>query len=104
MRGGTFGNFTEKKLLPFTDTELLTHLSGEQLAGVYPLMPDNTSWFIAADFDKENWLEECKLFQSACEAKQIPAYFDQLLKAQLPARCPSLASPHIFYYFYRKEC
>ncbi len=77
MKGGTFQNFTEKKHLPFTDTELLKHLAGEQLAGVYPLMPDNTSWFIAADFDKENWLEECKQFQSACEAKQIPAYLER---------------------------
>ena len=72
IRGGTFGNFTEKKLLQFTDTELLKHLAGEHLAGVYPLLPDNTSWFITADFDKENWLEECKQFQSVCEAKQIP--------------------------------
>lgn len=77
MKGGTFQNFTEKKHLPFTDTERLKHLAGEQLAGVYPLMPDNTSWFIAADFDKENWLEECKQFQSACEAKQIPAYLER---------------------------
>ena len=77
MKGGTFQNFTEKNYLPFTDRELLKHLAGEQLAGVYPLLTDNTSWFIAADFDKENWLEECKQFQSACEAKQIPAYLER---------------------------
>ncbi|MBK7888508.1 MAG: DEAD/DEAH box helicase family protein [Bacteroidetes bacterium] len=77
MKGGTFQNFTEKKYLPFTDLELLKHLAGEQFAGVYPLMPDNTSWFIAADFDKDNWLEQCKQFQSACEAKQIPAYLER---------------------------
>jgi hypothetical protein len=77
MKGGTFQNFTEKKHLPFTDTELLKHLTGEQLAGVYPLLPDNASWFITADFDKENWLEECKQFQSACEAKQIPVYLER---------------------------
>jgi hypothetical protein len=77
MKGGTFQNFTEKKHLSFTDTELLKHLEGEQLAGVYPLLLDSTSWFIAADFDKENWLEECKQFQSACEAKQIPAYLER---------------------------
>lgn len=77
MRGGTFANFTEKKLLPFTDTELSKHLSGEQLVGIYPLLSDNSSWFIAADFDKENWLEECKQFLSACEAKGIPAYLER---------------------------
>lgn len=77
MRGGTFANFTEKKLLPFTDIELSKHLSGEQLAGIYPLLSDNTSWFIAADFDKENWLAECKKFQSACEAKGMSAYLER---------------------------
>lgn len=77
INGGTFQNFTEKKHLPFTDKELLKHLTGEQFAGVYPLLPDNTSWFIVADFDEENWLEECKLFQSTCEAKHIPAYLER---------------------------
>ena len=77
IRGGTFGNFTEKKLLPFTDLELSKHVSGEQLVGIYPLLPDNTSWFIAADFDKENWLEECKQFLVTCEAKEIPAYLER---------------------------
>lgn len=77
MKGGTFGNFTEKKLLPFTDTELSKHLSGTQFAGIYPLLPDNSSWFIVADFDKENWLEECKQFLSVCGAKGIPAYLER---------------------------
>lgn len=77
MRGGTFENFTEKKLMPLTDAELSKHLSGEQLVGIYPLLYDNNSWFIAADFDKENWLEECKRFLSACEAKGIPAYLER---------------------------
>jgi superfamily II DNA or RNA helicase len=77
MRGGTFADFTEKKLLPFTDAELSKHLSGEQLIGIYPLLSNNSSWFIAADFDKENWLVECKQFLSACETKEIPAYLER---------------------------
>lgn len=77
MKGGTFQNFTEKKHLPFTDTELSKHLVGEQMAGIYPLLRDNTSWFIAADFDKENWLEECKQFQEACKEKGISSYLER---------------------------
>lgn len=77
MKGGTFQNYTDKKHLPLTDSELAKHLEGQQLAGIYPLLKDNTSWFIAADFDKENWLEECKQFQAACTERRIPAYLER---------------------------
>lgn len=77
MKGGTFQNYTDKKHLPLTDSELAKHLEGQQLAGIYPLLKDNTSWFIAADFDKENWLEESKQFQAACTERRIPAYLER---------------------------
>lgn len=77
MNGGTFQNYTDKKHLPFTNNELEKHLNGEQLIGIYPLLQDNTSWFIAADFDKENWLQECRQFQSACNQIGIPAYLER---------------------------
>ena len=51
MKGGTFQSYTDKKYLPFTDDQLIKHFNGEQLIGVYPLLQNNTSWFIAADFD-----------------------------------------------------
>lgn len=77
IKGGTFQNYTNKKHLPFTDAELSKHLEGQQLVGIYPLLKDNTSWFIVADFDKANWLEECKQFQSVCNEKGIPAYLER---------------------------
>ncbi|MCO5242147.1 MAG: hypothetical protein M9904_19065 [Chitinophagaceae bacterium] len=39
MKGGTFQSYADKKYLPLTD---------EQLVGLYPLLQDNSSWFIAA--------------------------------------------------------
>lgn len=51
MRGGTFKDFKEKKYLELNDGQILKHLKGEQLIGIYPLLKDNTSWFIVADFD-----------------------------------------------------
>jgi len=77
MNGGTFQNYIDKKHLTFTNKELEKHLNGEQLIGIYPLLQDNTSWFIVADFDKENWLQECKQFQSACNKIGIPAYLER---------------------------
>ncbi|ANH84118.1 restriction endonuclease subunit R [Niabella ginsenosidivorans] len=77
MKGGTFQNYADKKYLPLTDDQLVKHLNGEQLVGLYPLLPDNTSWFIAADFDEQNWLSDSQKFIECCAAKKIPAYLER---------------------------
>ena len=59
MKGGTLQTFQDKTLSPLTDDQIMLHLNGEHFIGIYPLLKDNTSWFIAADFDKANWIEEC---------------------------------------------
>lgn len=76
--GGTFQNFEHKRYKPLTDSEIEKHLVGQQLVvGLYPLLTDNTSWFIAADFDKENWAEECKAFINICNKNNLSAYLER---------------------------
>lgn len=82
MHGGTFQNYADKTYLPLSDKEIEKHLRGEQLVGIYPLLPDNTSWFIAADFDDDNWLEECKTFLKICHENEIPAYLERSRSGQ----------------------
>lgn len=77
MKGGTFKNYKDKTYLPLTDQQFLKHFKGEQLIGVYPLLQNNTSWFIAADFDKENWEEECRLLIDFCKGQGVPAYLER---------------------------
>lgn len=77
MKGGTFQSYTDKRYLPFTDDQLIKHLNGEQLIGVYPLLQNNTSWFIAADFDELNWIADSKKFLECCKSKNIPAYLER---------------------------
>lgn len=77
MNGGTFQNYADKEYLPFTEKEIEKHLNGEQHIGVYPLLKDNTSWFIVADFDKVDWFEDCKKFINTCTEKGIPAYLER---------------------------
>ncbi|KPL15644.1 MAG: restriction endonuclease subunit R [Bacteroides sp. SM23_62] len=77
IKGGTFDEFKDKTLLPLTDHQIFKHLDGEQLIGIYPLLIDNTSWFIAADFDKENWATDCGTFIDACKENEIPAYLER---------------------------
>ena len=77
MKGGTFQNYTEKTYLKLTDQEIAKHFRGEQLIGVYPLLQDNTSNFIVADFDKANWIDDARKFLKACDEKNIPAYIER---------------------------
>ena len=50
-RGGSMKDFENKKLIPLTKEVVGKHLSGQHIVGTYPILPDNTSYFIVADFD-----------------------------------------------------
>jgi hypothetical protein len=43
---------------PVSDQAVLEHLSGRRTLGVYPLLPDDTTWFIVADFDGSTWRDD----------------------------------------------
>ena len=40
--------------------------------GVYPLLGDETCWFLAVDFDKGAWMEDVRAFVRACREAGIP--------------------------------
>jgi superfamily II DNA or RNA helicase len=54
------------------DQTIYRHLTGQQVVGLYPLMQDNTCYFIAADFDKGQWKEEVQAMSQACANFDIP--------------------------------
>lgn len=75
--GGNLSNFPNKKLRPYTTEEIVKHLKGEQRIGIYPLLTDNTSRLIAADFDGEEWEKESRRFMRICRDHGIPAYLER---------------------------
>lgn len=75
--GGTFQSYTHKTYLPLTEMEIRKHLNGLQQIGIYPLLLNNTSWFLVADFDKQDWQKQALKFLKACNAKNIPAYIER---------------------------
>ena len=77
IKGGTIQNFSDKKLLSLSDQQITKHLHGDHFIGIYPLLKDNTSWFIAADFDKANWIEECRTVLTFCHDQGLPAYLER---------------------------
>lgn len=76
-KGGTFQNFKNKSYKPLTENYIEEHLNGKQTIGMYPLLQDNTSWFIAADFDEKNWFVDCQSFLNICQEYEIPAYLER---------------------------
>ena len=77
VKSNALSNSENKSYEPFTDEQIEKHLNGRHQAGIYPLLQDNTSWFIAADFDKENWVDESRTFLKVCRYKGIPAYLER---------------------------
>ena len=43
-----------QKFIPLTNAVVENHLLGKEVVGVYALLPDETCWFLAADFEQEN--------------------------------------------------
>ncbi len=58
--------------LSVSDRVILDHLQGRHVAGVYPLLMDETCWFLAADFDKGDWMEDTAAFREACRSAGVP--------------------------------
>ncbi len=75
--GGTFSGYTKKEYLPFNDTVVKEHFLGKTTIGIYPLLPDNTSFFIAADFDEANWQESILKLHKVCWNVELPAVIER---------------------------
>ena len=77
IRGGTLADYTYKTHRVLDDEEIKKHLAGEQHIGIYPLLPDNTSWFIAVDFDGDNWIADCRKLIHRLIELNIPSYLER---------------------------
>ena len=73
-KGGTIKDFENKKLLSLTDEILLNHLLGKETIGIYPILKDNTSYFIVADFDEADWKNDSQKFIKECGNIGLKAY------------------------------
>ncbi len=76
-QGGTFKDYKNKEYLPYDDKAIEMHLSGKETCGIYPLLEDNTSFFIAVDFDKQNWQKTISKLHNICNKYYIPSYIER---------------------------
>jgi superfamily II DNA or RNA helicase len=57
---------------PLNERVIEDHLRGIIVAGVYPMMQDETCFFLAIDFDKEGWQKDISIVRDACKEFNIP--------------------------------
>jgi len=50
--------------------------------GVYPLLRDDTCWFLAADFDGEQWAADARAYVQTCRACDVPAALERSRSGQ----------------------
>ncbi len=60
-----------------TDTVISNHLMGNQIIGVYPLFPDNTTAFLAIDFDGSDWFELASQVSKIAQTYELNSYLER---------------------------
>ena len=66
-----------QEYFPLTDQVIHDHLMGKLTAGVYPLLADETCWFLSADFDKTTWQEDVRAYLHTCGDWKVPALLER---------------------------
>lgn len=64
-------------LLPLTDDVIRGHLLGHRVVGIYPLLEDETCWFLAIDFDKASWQMDVIEVVRASRELGVPASLER---------------------------
>jgi superfamily II DNA or RNA helicase len=59
------------------DAVIEGHLTGKSVIGLYPLLKDNTSWFLAIDFDGINWEMDVRAIGLVCDEYDIPVVVER---------------------------
>jgi superfamily II DNA or RNA helicase len=67
------GECPNQAFVSVDDNAILDHLQGRQVMGMYPLLHDETCWFLAVDFDKSTWTEDVSAFAETCRRVGLPA-------------------------------
>ena len=67
-----------RAFLAVSDDAVYEHLSGRRVIGVYPILHDDTTWFVAADFDGSSWRDDAMAYASSCRELGIPASVEAL--------------------------
>jgi hypothetical protein len=66
------GECPNQAFVPVDDGAVLAHLQGRHVMGIYPLLADDTCWFLAVDFDKGTWADDVIAFIETARRIGLP--------------------------------
>ncbi len=72
-----------RQFIPIDDEVVYWHLQGydnkgqDFVMGIYPMLLDETCYFLAADFDKATWEHDAVAFLKTCHQKNLPAILER---------------------------
>ncbi|MGD9161583.1 MAG: DEAD/DEAH box helicase family protein [Desulfobacteraceae bacterium] len=72
------------------DNVIDDHLRGNIVVGIYPMLPDETCYFLAMDFDEEEWQRDISIVRETCDEFHIPVAVE---------RSQSGNGAHIWFFF-----
>ncbi|MEO1610269.1 MAG: DEAD/DEAH box helicase family protein [Pseudomonadota bacterium] len=82
------GDCQHQSFIAVSDKVIECHLRGEDrirpngrggafVAGVYPMLFDDTCTFLAVDFDNDNWSDDASAFLATCRELDLPAALER---------------------------
>jgi hypothetical protein len=84
------GACPNQAFIPVSDEVIKRHLRGyiassnrrDFVMGAYPLLQDDTCWFLAADFDGEQWATDALAYVQTCNSRNVPAALERSRSGQ----------------------
>ncbi len=77
LRGGKCRECQSAQYAVLQDRNVEEHLRGLKTIGIYPMLSDNSTCFLAVDFDGENWMSQASLFWKKCNEKGLKSYMER---------------------------
>ena len=77
---------SERDFIPVADEIIRCHLLGidsqkkstrDFTIGIYPLLEDETCWFLVIDFDNESWMDDVAAFMETCQSYNVPSALER---------------------------
>jgi hypothetical protein len=75
--GGKCSDCPNQAFVPVEDRVVIDHLRGRHVIGCYPMLEDETTWFLAVDFDEGSWKEDVASFAETSRAHDIPVAIER---------------------------
>lgn len=82
-----------KKYADWNNFYLQNHLYGQKTYGIYPLLPNNCSYFLVVDFDGKSWTKDTKAFITECVKHKLGPHLE---------RSRSGDGAHVWFFFEEK--